>query len=320
MHYILAVDRGGTKCDALLVGDDGRAAGRGRCDYRDPGSGRGWGGSGRTEQNRSRAVREALRDWRGGDSLTLVGDCTLAPGDLPAEVHCPIRRLPASERDIGLSFLREEAGIAALIGTGALLVGRSADGRIETLDGLGPFLGDYGSAYYIGALAMKAAARADWHPRHHTSLARVVPEACAAHAGSPPDFHLVPYSLQPRDRSEIAALAALVDREARAGDAVARQLLEEAAAALGQTVWDLRERLSLTGGRLTLVGVGSVIAGSDHYWRALCDQVATYAPDLRAVRITYPAILGYVLLAAREMGWPNAERLPELLFPQATQE
>lgn len=315
MRYILAVDRGGTKCDALLVGEDGSVAGRGRCDYRHPESGRGWGGSGRTEENRRRAVRQALRGWRGGDSLTLVGDCTLAPGDLPPGVDCPIFRRPASEQDIGLAFLHGRPGIAALVGTGALLVGRAADGRVETMDGLGPFLGDYGSAYHIGALAMRAAAKAHWHPRHGTSLARVVPDACAAHAGSPPNFHLVAYSLQARDRSEIAALAALVDREAAAGDAVSQRILEEAAGALAETVWDLRERMGLTGEPMALVGAGSVIAGSDRYWECLRARVEAFAPGVRATRILQPAILGYVLLVAREMGWPIAERLPEMLFP-----
>ncbi len=315
LRYILAVDRGGTKCEALLAGEDGRAAGWGRCDYSDPESGRGTGGAGRTEANRQRAVRQALSGWTDGDSLTLVGDCTLAPGDLPPGVECSIHRRPAGEGDIGLSFLGDGPGIAALVGTGALLVGRGPDGRQKHMDGLGPFLGDYGSAYYIGALAMKASAKANWHPRHHTTLAKVIPEACAANAGSPPSFHLVPYSLETRDRSEIASLAALVDREARACDAVAQRILDEAAGALSETVWDLRERLDLRSVPLRLVGAGSVIARSDRYWETLCERVRTFAPDMQPTRITQPALLGYVLLAAREMGWPNAEDLPDTLFP-----
>jgi len=218
------------------------------------------------------------------------------------------------------------------------------------MDGLGPALGDYGSAYHIGSLAMRAAARAHWNPRHQTTLSRVVPDACSTHAGSPPDFNLVAYSLEHRDRSEIASLAALVDQEARSGDAVSQRILAEAACALAETVRDLRETLGLgdvvgsisdrmdrilqdAGGAPgpgdaaatstethpaegLLVGAGSVIAGSDHYWQALNGRVRTLAPGLRAVRIMQPAILGYVLLAAREMGWPNAEQLPDTLFPR----
>jgi hypothetical protein len=344
LRYILAVDRGGTKCDALLVAEDGTVAGRGRCDYSHPESGRGWGGSGRTEQNRSRAVRQSLETWRGGDSLTLVGDTTLAPGDLPAGVDCPIHRRRASEQDIGLALLRDEPGIVALVGTGALLIGRAPKGRVEIMDGLGPALGDYGSAYHIGSLAMRAAARAHWRPRHRTTLAQVVPEACSANVGSPPDFNLIAYSLEHRDRSEIAALAALVDREARAGDAVSQRILAETAGALAENVRDLRDALgepaATSSDRMDrilqdvpgtpgqgeaaapaedpeglLVGAGSVIAGSDSYWQELAVRVREFAPGMRAVRIRQPAIIGYVLLAARESGWPNAENLPDMLFP-----
>jgi len=92
----------------------------------------------------------------------------------------------------------------------------------------GPHLGDYGSGFHIGTLALRAAAKYGWHPRHHTSLAEPVYRAWCERERDAHGYGLVAYTLAPRDRAEIAALAKVVDAEANQGDTIARRILEEA--------------------------------------------------------------------------------------------
>ena len=314
MRYILGIDRGGTKCEAVLVREDGVIIGSGRCDLTHPESGRGAYGSGRTEENRTRAVLQALRGWDRQGSLFVVADSPIPAALLPPGVTDPVGFRRVSETDIGLSFVDDGAGIAVQIGTGTLLFGRTHKGIEKHVDGVGPFLGDCGSAFQLGVQAMRAAAKAAWHPRHRTTLSDVIPRACAAHAGSSTPFNLIDYSLQQHDRAEIAALAGLVDGEARAGDAVSRGILADAADDIGELVWDMWDALSIGADPLPLVGVGGVISGSALYWTLICDRVRAFAPDLRPIRITQPSVLGFVLLAAQELALPQRERFRENLL------
>jgi N-acetylglucosamine kinase-like BadF-type ATPase len=124
----------------------------------------------------------------------------------------------------------------------------------------------------------------------------------------------VQYSLRPNDRSEIAELAAPVDREARGGDAVSRGILEEAADALSESVRDLHANLGIGDAPLPLVGVGGVIAGSALYWTMICERVLAFAPALRPVRVIVPSVFGHDLLAARDIGVPDPVGFRRKLF------
>lgn len=317
MQYILGIDRGGTKCDAILVREDGVIVGRGRCDLTHPESGRGAYGSGRTEENRARAVRQALEGWGPPGSLFVVSDSPIPSEMLPSGVTEAVGFRRVSEIDLGLSFVEDGAGIAVQIGTGTLVFGRTRDGHERHVDGLGPFLGDYGSAYHIGSLAMRAAAKAAWHPRHRTTLSEVIPPACAAYARTVEGFDLVRYSLQQHDRAEIAALAALVDGEARRGDVVSMRILATAADDVSELVRDTWDELDVGADPLPLIGVGGVIIGSELYWTLICERVRAFAPQLLPIRITQPSVLGFVLLAARELALPDRECFRRNLFRSA---
>jgi glucosamine kinase len=313
-RLILAVDTGGTKCDALLARDDGMALGFGRCDHRRTVGGNHRGGRGRSEEAIRAAVRDALATAPPCTELL----CTTAmpiPADLLKALGHP-RVVPAgwSEWQAALAQAGEACGVVTLSGTGALVVGLTPDGRAQHFDGLGPLLGDYGSGFYIGHLAAKAAARAPWGPRHHTSLAAAIPEALAAHTPDPSAFDLVGFMLSNPDRSEVASLATVVDREAEAGDAVARAILHEAADSMSETVRDLVEALSIAGEPLPMVGTGSVATRCRIFWERLCERVGGFAPNLRPVRLDGPAVLGVALCVLLGLDSANREQCRYNLF------
>jgi predicted NBD/HSP70 family sugar kinase len=123
------------------------------------------------------------------------------------------------------------AGILVLAGTGSIVLGRTARGRWARAGGLGPLLGDEGSAFWIGRAWLRARAGAVTQRRLATR-----PDAVAA----------------------IAALAARVVARARRGDPVAARVVREAQAALAGQAREVARALGLRGA-VIIGGAGSVM-------------------------------------------------------------
>ncbi|MGC8667697.1 MAG: N-acetylglucosamine kinase [Chthonomonadales bacterium] len=301
MKGVLAIDAGGSKCDALLVTPAGEVIGWGRWSVRDAGSGRGTGGSGRSGATVRRAVQQALRQAKGLSDLHVVG-YGASPKDLAEFAGRAGGVQSVRECDAAMALAGIEAGVVALAGTGAFVYGRRPDGKEVHLDALGPLLGDYGSGYHIGLMAIRAAAKASWHPRHATSLEVPVLEACQAFSGQSEGFHLVAYMLGNPDRAEVASLAELVNAHAEAGDRHARSILETAADELAETLRDVVDLLNIASELLPLVGTGGVITGSHLYWEHFCLRCREFAPGLEPRLAPGPLVAGVALLGLKHLG------------------
>jgi glucosamine kinase len=98
----------------------------------------------------------------------------------------------------------DRPGILVLAGTGSIAIGRSENGRWARAGGLGPLLGDEGSAFWIGRQWLRAASRGE-------------------------DFAPVRAIISgPGAVARIAALAPRVLRRARNGHPIARRIVAEA--------------------------------------------------------------------------------------------
>jgi N-acetylglucosamine kinase-like BadF-type ATPase len=316
MRCVLAIDSGGTKCHVILAGDDGRLLGwaktvpKGESFLLDP------GGRGRNQQVVLGSITQAIGD-REYDELHIssVGNIPLGfLGSKPSWLQVHLVNEPiAAFRLAGVT-----CGVCALAGTGAFVHGRTPDGRTRHLDGLGPLLGDHGSGYTIGLRAIQATARAEWHPRRHTSLVPDVLSACHIRGEDVGRESLVTYMSRPRDRSEIAGVARFVSAAAARGDAVATQILRDAAADLASTVYDVVDQLSMKDDDYPFVGTGGVITGSDLYWEHLCVEVARFAPRLRPLRSDLPAVVGVALAALARMSKVDYEAAKGRLIGDVT--
>lgn len=313
MRCVLAIDSGGSKCDALLVRADGAAIGGGRCSIADPESGRGVYGSGRSRQTIMRAVALAL-----GQCDCQEVHVSSLPDWMRAE-PC-LRRFktvvshPVDEYEGPMALAGAKTGVVALAGTGAFVLGITREGKTCRLDGLGPNLGDYGSGYHIGIMALRATARSEWHPRHHTSIAEPVIRACARHYGDERFPGLIDYSLSNPDRAEIASLARIVNDEAIKGDRVARKILWDAATCLAETLYDVLESLGMRDDEYPLVGTGGVIASSGIYWRRFCALAREFAPGLKPFRSPMPPVVGVALAVLEQMGVAPMAKARRTLF------
>ncbi len=320
---LLALDPGGSKCQALLIAPDGTVLSTGRAEC--PGL------SGRSRELVQAAARQALGNHQPRSCHVATVSGLLAAEDygFPPDVRVTVHRL--SELDGPLALIDAAAGLVVVAGTGARISARQVDGRCLTIDGLGPLLGDHGSGYAIGRTALRAVAMtvAARGTRPATRLCDPLINACAtalqsigddpnrcqlagvALASYPPSVAeklapLLRLSLIPHDRSVIAGLARGVDDAARAGDETARQILHAAADALAASVRDLVMWMGTAGDDLPLVGTGSVIRHSDIYWDRFCARLATVTPAIRPARIPHPPVVGTALAALQKI--PGVDR------------
>jgi N-acetylglucosamine kinase-like BadF-type ATPase len=121
-----------------------------------------------------------------------------------------------------LGALGDSPGVLILAGTGSIVVGRDARGRWARAGGLGPLLGDEGSAFWIGRAWLRATTRGE-------------------------DFLPVRRLVVRRDAAaRIAARAPSVLAQARRGDRRARAIVSEAQDHLARLAADVARQLGLT--------------------------------------------------------------------------
>ena len=120
-----------------------------------------------------------------------------------------------------LGALGDAPGLLVLAGTGSIVVGRHGRGRWARAGGLGPLLGDEGSAFWIGRAWLRATTRGE-------------------------DFLPIRRLVTCRDAvPRIAALAPSVLARAQRGDAAARTIVAEAQGHLARLAVDVARQLRL---------------------------------------------------------------------------
>lgn len=319
MRCLLSIDAGGTKCQTIVVKEDGSLMGWGRCGFPDAGNCENFGGSGRNEISINGAITQAMHGVECSELHVISYHC---PGSLEIIlgssfegeiIHHPLHESEGILELAGLDF-----GVIASAGTGSFVHVVGKDGSRLHLDSLGPLLGDYGSAYHVGLLAVQATAKCDWHPRHNTSLKQAVYQALGIEepAGRGRGTSLIGVFDRVKDRAVIADLARLVGAEAQRGDLVANAILDEAASSLAQTVYDAYDSLE-SKDDYCLVGTGGLIENSDIYWRQVCEHVREFAPEMKCVRTDLPHVVGTALSALHNIANGDLKAAREKLIVSA---
>jgi len=296
----LGVDGGGTKTDAVLVDDAGNVLGMGR-----GGSAHGLFVGPETVRNSyADAIRGALGNRRPQKLwVTRVPARVFERMGIEiAELHVVV----CDELSMGLAMALETHGLVALSGTGSFVAGLTESGKSVYLDGLGPVLGDYGSAYQIGLTGMRAAAASSWSSERRTVLAQLIPR----HFGvvHPSEVFEMVYTRH-MDRLRIASAAKAVIGAAESGDAVAGRIVLQAADDISDVLADLVHELGIEDRDYALVASGGVVQNCDMYWERICERALDIAPRLRPIRPRILPCVGAALLALRAMGVPWSREL-----------
>lgn len=272
---VVGADLGGTSTRVLVAGADGRTLA----------SARAAGGNPTSHGPRPAAAQlvDALRRALDGFDpasvrAAVVGMAGGSALDDPTTARVFAQAVVAAGIGVGAAFVGDAevafcsatplpSGTVLLAGTGATAA-RMRDRRVDALaDGLGWLLGDHGSGFWLGREAVRAALAAVTGTGPSTALAESVPARLLGRGPGgpvPARRSAIIRAVAGRPPVELAALAPLVTEAESAGDPVASEICDAAAAHLLATIGAIREPgedtpLVLSGG---LVNVPESAVGS----------------------------------------------------------
>jgi len=298
--FVVGVDGGGTRTEAVALGLQGRLLGRAM------------GQAAVLDQDNVEAVAQAVH--QAAESAAAEAGLTLPAAAVYAGVAGAGREGVRQRLQTALEIARigdrvrvgtdvaaaaadalgDGPGVVLISGTGSIAWGRGPDGREGRVGGWGGLLGDQGSAYDLGLGGLRAVTRAVDGRGDPTALTAALLTA----TGVDEPEGLIPWS-HGAAKGGIAALAPVVVAHA-GSDQVAAALVEGAAAELARHAtalvarlgpWnDQRPRVVFAGGLLSAPGILQ-----ERVRRILGDAGTTVAAD--------PADGGWgaALLALREL-------------------
>jgi N-acetylglucosamine kinase-like BadF-type ATPase len=263
MRLYLGIDGGQSSTTALIgekIGDDtGRVLGMGRagpCNHTAASQGRRKFIAAITDSVNAAAKAAGIKDPAfEAACLGLSG----GPDDKEALAKETIRAeryLITHDAHIALAGATGgEPGIIVIAGTGSMVYGRNAVGVTARAGGWGYIFGDEGGAFDLVRQALRAVLRNEegWGPP--TALRQALLEATGARDANQL-LHRLYTDEFPRDR--VAGWAKLVDQAARAGDAVASDILGSAAQQLATLTAAVRVQLFERSGVVNVCYSGGV--------------------------------------------------------------
>lgn len=305
-RFVVAVDGGGSKTDAVLLELDGRVVARSR----------GRGSSPQIDglESSVRTVDAVIGEVLAGRSPDEVVQVSLYMSglDLPAEIaayRAAIAGLPWAldgivvENDLH-ALLRagadEPDAVAVVCGTGMNAIGVRRDGAQVRFPALGGISGDWGGGSSLGGEVLWNAARAADGRGPWTALHPMLLEAFGAETL---DDIIEDLHFGRRSETTLASLAPLVFAAAGSGDAVAIGLVDRQADEVLAYTRACLTRLELLEATLPVVIGGGVARSRDPL---LVDRIekglARIAPHARLRVVDAGPVLGAALLALAAAG------------------
>jgi N-acetylglucosamine kinase-like BadF-type ATPase len=301
---VLAVDGGNSKTDVALVAADGKLLSAVR---------------GRTTSHQAVGLEEGLRRLielvetaarqAGLDPaarpVARLGVHALAGADFGAD----IRMLERGLRVTGLTEADEVVndcigalwagatdgyGIALVCGAGINAAAVAPDQRVARFDGIGDLSGDWGGGNAVAMAGLGAAVRARDGRGPRTELERTIP----AHFGLKRPAALTRAMYDRRIREDrLGELSPVVFATARAGDPVAREIIDRLADELTTMATALATRLGIKRLPVDVVLAGGVFKTNDEaFFERIDAGVRTGLPAANIIRLDVPPVAG----AARE--------------------
>jgi N-acetylglucosamine kinase-like BadF-type ATPase len=190
--------------------------------------------------------------------------------------------------------------ICLIVGTGSIVIGRSAEGEPVYVGGHGWLLDDYGSAPGITREAVRAVFRAPDVGAPRDGLA----EALMRHFEVDDEVELSLRFTAGADIATWAAPARLVFECADAGSATALRVVEDAADRLASDLARARARGACGS---TVVAAGGVITHQPRLFEAIARHLAGYDRELSLELLTVDPVIG-ALEIARNLPHPLEHR------------
>ncbi|HEY7349097.1 MAG TPA: BadF/BadG/BcrA/BcrD ATPase family protein [Ktedonobacterales bacterium] len=191
-----------------------------------------------------------------------------------------------NDAELLLSALDDAVGVALVAGTGSIALGRDARGVITRAGGWGHILGDEGSGYDIGRLALQTATRAADGRGEATALL----EHIMTHWNLDRPDDMIGRVYNNDDKAEIARLSSLVFLAARAGDHAARKITRHAADELALAAITVCNALDFSGGRVALALGGGLFLHEAAFRSQTLRRIRRRQPLGRVAIVDQPAL------------------------------
>lgn len=307
MKVILAIDGGGSRTRCLAIDERGEVVGEAET-----------GPSNHllvdeqvVAQSLGEAIEHALRSGNLSRDAVVCVSAGLAGVDFDgagaAEMEDLMRRLGFENTLINgdaiiahAGALRLRPGVVALAGTGSVVLGVGVDGERVKVGGWGPVFGDEGSAYRIGEMSLRAAARAHDRRGPDTALTEALLRALGLTEFRETVLRVYVEEMAPR---EIASLSRVAYEVAEAGDEVARRIFMLAGDELAESVVATIRQLKLEPQAIVVSYQGSVLDACRLLRERFVAQLGQQAPEALVVSPQFEPVIGAYLLGCRELGW-----------------
>jgi N-acetylglucosamine kinase-like BadF-type ATPase len=307
--FVLGIDAGGTKTVCYLADEQGVLLGQSRAG----GANLQAVGELAVEKVLHHVMEQALGDLPGTPAAICLGMAGVDRPDEAATVRAIMRRIGYKTRIVVtndalvalVAGIGHEPGVVIVAGTGSIAYGRNARGIAARAGGWGYVLGDEGSGYWIGRLALRAVVRqADGRGRPTSLSPRVLRHFGVGHPQQL--VHRVYHgNLQP---SAIAALSVHVQESCDEGDTVATGILEQGAEELLASAASVTRNLGMAGESFTFVLAGGIFQAVPSLAALLTQRLPRLAPKARVQLLDREPAWGAILLALAEVR--GEHRLP----------
>ncbi|MBA2361972.1 MAG: hypothetical protein H0V86_00340 [Chloroflexia bacterium] len=266
------IDGGGTKTLAVVVDAAGHERGRHAA-----GSGNFAAvGVARAAEN-VRAAIEGAMAAAGNGTQPAAAWIGLAGVDRPEDVDLLLPQLSplagvvriSNDAELALTALDNALGVAVIAGTGSIALGRDASGRLVRAGGWGHVIGDEGSGWEMGRLALQAVARATDGRGPGTSLVRAV----IKHWNLRNTDGIYGILYPDTDKALVAGLTSVVLAEAGAGDVVAKDILDHAAEEIALLTLTVGEQLTFPNAGMPLALAGGILVNESGFRAMVLERV-----------------------------------------------
>ncbi len=304
--WVIGVDGGGTKTQAVIVNEKGQIKGRAVAD--------------------SSNIQAVGEDQLAIVFNSLARDLSLQAGIEISDIDHIYAGLAGAARPADQKRIREtieklnitksftidtdamaalagafsgKPGMIVISGTGAICFGKDDQGNVHRCGGWGYLLGDEGSGFYLGQQAIIAALKAFDGRGEQTELLDRIVEFYNLDAIN---LIISPIYSGQIDRTRIASLAPVVFELARKGDQVAKNIIDTAGNELGKIVAATTRAMSKKDKPVRVALIGSVFKQRDLLVPHMEKQALTVAKSVEFIDPECEPSLGSALLGLQTEG------------------
>jgi N-acetylglucosamine kinase len=300
MIYILGVDGGGTKTEAIITDQQGKILGRGlsgSSNYHSVGLERAIASLKEASEKALSNAGIKIESFEAA-CFGLAGVGRKKDRDLllPAIEKLDMAKRIILTHDAAIALAgatKCQPGVVVIAGTGSMAFGMNRLGETRRAGGWGNILADEGSAYYIGRRALSAACRAYDGRGAETELVNELMKYFRLN-----DFTDIVREIYGKGAStqRIAALANTVSCLAHTGDEVSEAILIDAGEELALTAEAVIKGLNMQAEEFPVATSGSVFNAGELLLSAFRSGVKNIAPNARIIASRFTPAMGAVFL------------------------